>query len=227
MLTGLALEARLAKSLAGQMEPASPEPIIRCAAASTARAIEEAEALCRHGVAALLSFGLAGGLDPSLPSGSVILALEIRTASGKALACDATWQERIMAKASGLTLIRAPLAAAARPLTGSNDKARLFAASKAAAVDMESLALAEAAAAAGLPFLALRAVADAADRNLPTAALAPLSHDGRAQPLYVIGRLARRPWELPALVRLGRDAGHAERALAGLSQIAAPLFRGF
>ena len=105
-------------------------------------------------------------------------------------------------------------------------KKDLFTASGAAAVDMESLALARAASAAGLPFLALRAVADPAQRGLPSAALAPLTSDGRPQPHLVAGRLALRPWELPALMRLASDARRAERSLAKLPSLTQELFGG-
>lgn len=227
VLTGLAFEAKLAKSLARHADDASVAPLVACAAASRERATREAEALCRQGAIALLSFGIAGGLDPALPISTIILAQEIRAATGETFPCDSAWQARVMAKAAGLSLASAPLAAADQPLIAAADKAALFATTGAAAVDMESLAAAQVAATAGIPFLALRAIADPADCGLPTAALAPLSTDGKPQPFQVMGRLATRPWELPALLQLGVAARRAERALAGLAGIATPLFGGF
>jgi len=227
VLTGLALEAKLASSLARQAAADTAPPLIRCAAASAERAQSEAEALCGQGVAALLSFGLAGGLDPSLPAGRVILAQEVRSAAGEVWPCDAAWQARVTAQAKDLPQSCVPLAAAESPLRSAAAKAALFTASGAAAVDMESLAAARVAAAAGLPFLVLRCIADPAERGLPWAALAPLTADGRPQPLRVAGRLARRPWELPELLRLAADARRASQALAGLARLATPLFGGF
>jgi adenosylhomocysteine nucleosidase len=227
VLTGLAFEARLARSLARQSDTPQPAPAIRCAAASAERAAEEAAALCREGLAGLLSFGIAGGLDPSLPAGSLILATEIRSVAGERIACDAAWLGRVEAKAAGyLTFRPAALAAGQSAVASPAAKATLFSETGAAAVDMESLAAARAASAAGIPFLALRAIADPAERGLPWAALAPLDGEGRPRPLRVMGRLAARPWELPALLRLGLEAKRAERALAGLGPIAAPLFGG-
>ena len=52
-------------------------------------------------------------------------------------------------------------------VAGIADKAQLFARVGAAAVDMESGVVARAAARAGVPFLAIRAIADAANTGIP------------------------------------------------------------
>ena len=145
------------------------------------------------------------------------------------MGCDTAWHDRVMeaAAAAGLAVHSARLAGAEKALTRSDEKQSLRTASDAAAVDMESLALARVAASAGLPFLALRAVADPAGRGLPSAALAPLRHDGQPQPLLVAARLALSPWQLPALIRLAYDARAAERALAALTPLVPALFGGF
>jgi len=229
VLTGLASEARLAANLGRAAGEAFAPPRIACAAASSARAGALAQELVDRGVAALLSFGIAGGLDPALPAGTVILAEAVLTAQGMRLDCLAAWRDGVHEAAAdaGLALQGAMLTAAAGVISSPAEKARLFAASGAAAVDMESLAAAEVAAAAGLPFLALRAIADPANRSLPAAALAPLTLQGKPQPLLVAQRLALRPWELPGVLRLGLDARKALGALAGLGALAPALFGGF
>jgi len=229
VLTGLASEARLAATLSHQHDGKPPPPRIVCAAASSARAAASAQQLVDQGVAALLSFGIAGGLDPALPAGTVILGEAVLTAPGARLDCHAAWREAVAeaATGAGLALQSAALAGVAEVISSPVEKAHLFAVSGAAAVDMESHAVAEVAAAAGLPFLALRAIADPANRSLPAAALAPLTREGKPQPLLVAARLALRPWDLPEVLRLGLDARKAERALAGLRPLAPALFGGF
>ena len=229
VLTGLASEVKLATDLALKLGPTYQAPRVLCAAADAGRAAAMAEDLCRQAVGAVLSFGIAGGLEPQLDPGSVVLAQSIVGPDGTALLCDTAWHDRVMraAAAADLVLHSTRLAGVEEALTSPGEKQDLRRASGAAAVDMESLALARAATAAGLPFLALRAVADPARRGLPSAALAPLRNDGQPQARLVAARLAVRPWQLPGLIRLAFDARRAERALAALSPLAPALFGGF
>ncbi|MFP4003003.1 MAG: hypothetical protein ACLFV8_04440, partial [Alphaproteobacteria bacterium] len=88
-------------------------------------------------------------------------------------------------------------------------------ASGAAAVDMESHAVARAARERGLPWAAIRAVADPANRTIPATAMAGLAPDGTARPWRVIRELTARPQDLPALIRLGRDAQAGLATLRG------------
>jgi hypothetical protein len=87
---------------------------------------------------------------------------------------------------------------------------------------MESHAVARVAQRAGLPFAVVRAVSDRAMDTLPRAAQAGFRPDGRVDIAAVIAALARRPWELPALVRIGRGAGAGFRALERASQAMRP-----
>jgi adenosylhomocysteine nucleosidase len=95
------------------------------------------------------------------------------------------------------------------------EKATLFAATDADAVDLESGAVARVALAHGVPFAVLRAVADPAARNLPPAALIALDGGGRIGFLRVLGSVIGNPGQVPGLLALARDAAAARRALAG------------
>jgi len=79
---------------------------------------------------------------------------------------------------------------------------------------MESRGVAEAAHEAGVPFVALRAVADPADRSLPPAAVDAINAYGRLRPLRVLLGLLRRPRDLAALFALATDARRGYDALA-------------
>jgi hypothetical protein len=78
---------------------------------------------------------------------------------------------------------------------------------------MESHVAAAVAARHGLPFAIARVVSDGAERSLPRAAQAGMAPDGRMDVGAVIKALAGRPWELPALIRVGAEAETAFRAL--------------
>jgi hypothetical protein len=93
------------------------------------------------------------------------------------------------------------------------DKAKLRGQGGAALVDMESHVAAKVAAARGLPFGVVRVVSDTATTSLPEAVRVGLAEDGSMDLMGVLGALARDPRQLPALIRVGRDADLAFKAL--------------
>src|ERR1700712_3358374 len=130
-----------------------------------------AEQLLQEGARSLVSFGLAGGLDPALTPGD-LLAAETVLSGGRLFPCDAALVRRLGVRSVPLLLAGDAIVATAR------EKARLYAESGAAAVDWESGAVAELATEAGIPFAVLRAICDGADRNLPRAAMEGLDSAG-------------------------------------------------
>ena len=165
-----------------------------------------AHRLAAAGVGGLVSFGLAGGLDPALRPGAVVIP-EIVLSDGCRFAADPALSHRLGAF-NAVTLL-----AAARAVADAAEKSRLWHATGAVAVDLESGAVARVAASLGLPFAVLRAVCDPAEATLPPAALAALDADGAIGLWRVLGSLARHPGQLPALLRLAADAAAARRAL--------------
>lgn len=105
------------------------------------------------------------------------------------------------------------LAGVDAPVVTAEEKAALRNRTGAAAVDMESHKLARAAERLGVPFVAWRVVSDEAGTSLPRAAVAGFSNSGEPNIGAVLAALARRPFELPALIRTGRDAARAHRTL--------------
>ena len=97
-------------------------------------------------------------------------------------------------------------------------KAAAFRDTGAAAVDMESLAVAEVAAAHGLPFLAVRVIVDTAGDALPAAVLAA-TRSGRVHIGRLIGALALAPAQIPGLLRLAQRYRAASRSLAALARV--------
>ena len=164
-----------------------------------------AETLIPH-VSALVSFGLAGGLDPGLQPGTLLVPPVV-------LADDGRWQtdSALAARLGGFT--SGALFGDGMILETAMAKAALRARTGAVAVDLESAAVARAAARHGLPFAVLRAVCDPAGRGLPRAAVIALDSKGRIGTLRVAAAILARPGDIPALIALGRDAARARRAL--------------
>lgn len=167
-------------------------------------------ALAARPGAAVVSFGIAGGLADGVPVGDLIVASAV-ICHGERWACDEDWVRRLLrANRDARVGTLAGSDAAVSDLAG---KRALWSASGALAVDMESHIAARMAAQAGRPFVAVRAISDAADHALPPAALVGLRPDGTADVGAVLTALAARPAQLPALIRTAQGAAAAYRTL--------------
>lgn len=177
-----------------------------------------------EGWTALLSFGVAGGLDPLLKAGDVVVASGVWTPkqslngpgrSTAALPADPAWAARLLASIAGA---RSNLIAGQdTPAASVEAKAALHGVVGALTVDMESHVVAQVAARHGFPFAAIRAISDPASHALPPAAVAGFGADGGVDFAAVLSALARDPRQLPALLRTGAEAERAFTALRGAS----------
>ncbi|HTI02114.1 MAG TPA: hypothetical protein VL752_14290 [Acidisoma sp.] len=167
-----------------------------------------AERLVEDGATALISFGLAGGLDPSIEAGALILPRAVLM-QNRSFVCDPALFQDLEQEASPVDRVLAGEAVVAR----ASEKASLWQQHGAAAVDLESGVVAEVAAARGVPFAVLRAICDPAWRDLPRAAVEALDETGRVRPMKMAGILARHPLDILGLIALGRDAARARRSL--------------
>lgn len=215
VLCGLVAEADCLRHAA----PADDQPIVAITAARPERARPLAEQLVARGAGAIVSFGLAGALDPALKPGDLVLPERVLGPDGAIHPTDPAWRRRLEAMIGAEQA--STLLGSVFVVTTARDKALLFERTGAAAVDMESHAAASVAAEAKLPFLVVRAIADPADRAIPRAAMAGLDGEGRALILPVILALTKRPGELPGLLRLAADsrAGFATLRRAALASL--------
>ena len=140
---------------------------------------------------AVLLAGLAGGLDPSLAVGDLVL-------DGGA----------------GGGMRRGLIHTSPTIVSTANDKARLFAATGALAVDMEGLAARGFAKKLNLPFLHLRAISDAATDGLDPALLNWVDSFGKPRPLAAAAGLLRDPRRVAGVIRLARASRVALKRLS-------------
>lgn len=167
--------------------------------------------------AGFLSFGLCGGLDPSLKIGDLVLGEVVTTANGCFFA-DAAWTRDLADAVPGA--VRTNIAAGEAIVASREAKAELRARTGAGAVDMESHLVAEAAARLGVPFAVLRSVSDRADHAIPGAAQAGFGVNGSPDVGGVMAALLARPFDFPSLIR---TAVHAATAFKSLDICAAAL----
>jgi adenosylhomocysteine nucleosidase len=197
IVVGLAAEARLVRRLGAMVETGGGDA--EGAGDATAR-------LIARGARCLLSFGFAGGLDPSLPAGALIVPDVVLSAEGH-------WPTH-PPLAAELGRVGGAVFSGGEVVATASAKRALFQRTGAACVDLESAAVAEEAARHAIPFAVLRAVCDPAARALPLAAIMALDPKGRIGAWRVTRAAFAHPGELGALMALGAEALMARRALA-------------
>ncbi len=226
VVTGLASEAAVVTAMLDENDPTVR---VVCAGASTERAAVLARRLVDQGVGALLSFGIAGALDPEIDCGELIVAEWVKGAEGETFPCHPGWRESLARRLGEAALHPrgGGLLASTRTLLEPADKAAAYRDSGCLATDMESGAVGAIAAEGGLPFLAVRAVADRACDSLPVLVETAVKPDGRPAVGRALAALARRPADIPATLRLARQSELALARLRMLEAVKGALFGGF
>ena len=211
-VTGLAAEAKVARRGGLIAQPSG-------GVATQTTAI--AESLLRDGAEALISFGIAGALAPSLAPGDLLVPRAVIDDRGARFAVDDTWRTQIVdaLRGAGLPVERRDLLGTSEVAASPARKAEFHRVTGAVAVDLESHLVAAVAARAGKPFLVLRAVSDSAVQVLPDAAVHGLAPSGKLALGRVLLSVARDPRQIPALIRLASDTRHALDALGSALRV--------
>jgi adenosylhomocysteine nucleosidase len=178
------------------------------------RAKAAGEDLISRGAQALLSWGTAAALDPTLMPGTLMLSNTVFSAEGGAFEVDKEWQESVSRSlSSSLNVHHGAVCESGVILDSPAAKAGLYAQNGCTAVDMESAALAQLASEKGLPFLSLRYIVDPHDMALPVSLMASLDTEGQVRLMRLLGQLVLHPTDIVALVRLGRAFGQAKKSM--------------
>ncbi len=209
VVCGLAAEAKIARA---------PDVAVIAGGGDPARILAELDAL-RPG--AVLSFGVAGALAPGLRPGSLRIAEAVLAPDGHKFVPDPAWS---VAMAAALGVPLGLFAGVDAPIADAAAKASLHAMTRAEVVDMESHIVGRWAAQRDARFAALRVVTDPAGRSLPHAATVGMRPDGNVDLAAILRSLARRPAQLPGLIRTGFDARAAFAALLRGRQRLGPRF---
>lgn len=213
-VTGLAKERRLASGPGVEAVGAGGNPA-RLAALLASRD--------PPGCRAIVSIGIAGGLDPNLVPGDVVVAAGI-VAADRRYEADPAVAAALLARLGlpGDTVRSGDLAGVDAAVMSVAGKAELRARTRALAVDMESHVAAAFAERHGLPFAAIRVVCDPAHRALPAFAAQALKPNGEPDILAVLSAVARGSARIGDLVRLARDSNAAFAALSRCRTLLGP-----
>jgi hopanoid-associated phosphorylase len=206
-VTGLLQEARIA---------AGPGMAVICSSSDPNQLRALLTTLDPTSIRGVISFGVAGGLDPSLRTGDVVVATEVMAGDARWLAGLSLTEAQIASIALGRRrVVRGLLAGVEEVVAASDCKAALRSVTGAAAVDMESHIAAAYAAEADIPFAALRVISDPAHRALPVVARRAIKPNGDLDLVRIMGSVVRNPRSLRALVSTGIDFNRALRSLRG------------
>jgi len=200
--TGLRAEARIAER--------SPGVTAVAGGGDEARLAALIDREIAKGSRGLISFGIAGALQPGLQPGTCIVGRAVLFERER-IATDDVWSARMLAALPDAR--RETVLGSSQAVGVVDEKAALHRETGAAIVDMESHVVARIAVARGLPFAVLRVIADSAEQSLPPAAVNGMKPDGTPDIGAVLKSLASQPKQLPDLMR---TAFAARRAMAGL-----------
>ncbi len=221
VVAALSAEARTLGSLVNRADglwSARDGTLVAVSGVGSPSAAIAANALLDAGARALVSWGMAGGLDPQLAAGTVCLPSVVMSPDGASFSTDTHWRELLRAAIAGRRpVVQGKLLTCPEALASAHGKAAAFQETGALAVDMESTAVAGVAASRGIPFIAVRVVVDTASDSLPSSVVRA-STAGQVNLARLIRGLLASPWELSALLRLAVRYRAARLALQTVAQ---------
>ncbi len=207
IVTGLAQEARIA---------AGPGKTVICSSSDPKQLRSLLLGFDPLTIRGVISFGVAGGLDPELRAGDVVVATEVMAGASRWPAGLTLNEELIAGFGLGRrSVVRGGLAGVEQVVAARAGKAALRSETGAVAVDMESHIAASYAEDMGLPFAALRVISDPATRALPRLALDAIKPNGDIDLAKILRGVVKNPRTLHSLVSTGLDFNRALRSLRG------------
>ncbi len=192
------------------------------AGADNARAASEL--LIAQGATRLISWGCAAALSETLRPGDLTLADTLIDADGTQIDILSDWLQLTKDLLSPyLKVHTGSLAESLNIVAAAKDKKHLHSQTGAIALDMESIAVAKVAGQNNLPFLAIRAIVDPVDMNLPKAIQHSLNNEGDIALAKLLLFIALHPTELPGLIKLGMHFNAAKNTLKSVAKQLTPL----
>jgi len=211
ILTALRIEAKAGAGAFSTKFPASATQISLASAAGPAelhliamRATRLPADAFRNDLQGVILAGLAGGLDPRLHPGDVVIEAPGNIASGEI--------PRI--EIPGNRVYAGNIHGSDRIIGTPAEKTELFRQTAALAVDMESHIVRRQCEAMNIPFWCVRGISDSADQQLPADFANWIDDTGQIRPAALIRGIAGKPSNIPDLIRLGKASNLAAKNMA-------------
>ncbi len=180
--------------------------------------------------AAIISFGLCGGLAPERSSpapmaqiGQAFIYDRVVTPSGTLFA-NQTWRRALFVSTK---YYECPCWSSGEFNTANDEsqRAALFAQTGCWVIDDETRAVAEFAAARSIAFIGLRVVSDGAEDNLPPGVINALNPDGTDNLEAVVASVITDPAQLPGMVKTAQEFELSIAELRTAAKAAGPNFQ--
>jgi adenosylhomocysteine nucleosidase len=183
IVTGLYSEARIA---------AGAGMTVICSSSDPSQLRAQLDAFDHASVRGIISFGIAGGLEPSLEPGDLVVADEVMAAGGRWATAAALSKSLVEGTNIGRRkIVGGTIVGAEEIIQHPREKIQLHKETGATAV------------------AALRVINDPASRSLPALALNALKPNGDICPRKVLRGVARKPSVIPSLMRTAHDFNRA------------------
>ena len=163
---------------------------------------------------ALISWGVAGALDPEINSGDLVIANSI-ISKDKTVQTASEWNKKLSSffSNSEQNVLNADISSGNEICASIEDKKNLFTNTGAVAVDMESAAIAEIASSNHLDFIVIRSVADKADTAIPEAVLKHTDNLGNPEIFKFISSCISKPKQINEIMILAKSYKKALKTL--------------
>lgn len=202
------------KFLQGEYIALNENILVAYAGAGATNAESAVNLLVGKGANALISWGCAAGLSTQLKPGDLIIPKQVRSEQQQTLEANKEWLKHLQSLfANRITLITDLLVESSCIVGSSIEKQRIHQETGALALDMESVAVFKAAYRLNIPCVAIRAIADPVNMNLPQAVVHALNTDGRVEMNKLLWYLLRHPSEIAGLIKLGLHFNAATKTL--------------
>ena len=194
---------------------------VRVGGVGAEHARRAARAFIADGATALISWGTAAALVPTLGVGTLILADRVVGDNESVpLVPDLAWTARVaLALRDIVPVVRGTLACPVEVLRSAKEKRALADRCGAIAADMESAAIGAVAREAGAPWIVVRAISDAADTVVPASVVSAIDATGALRITRLLGALLQNPGDLAALPALARGMRLAGQTMMSVAPV--------
>ena len=211
-------------SLEAALLPVDKDVLIIRSGIGTENAGDAACRLVDRGATALAVTGVAGGLDPALNAGDLLIPEIILENPTEPAEGEKRTDKRVLNSAiadeissllgsHGITVHRGILITTPGPVLTPGEKSALFKRYGARAVDMESAAVFRVAHEKNLPFFVIRSICDTASTDIPLNFFQAVDEAGAIRWPLLLTQIVHHPFLVPRLALLSHDYFRARRAL--------------